>query len=84
MFEQCPKFEGDMIGNWNTSQVTNMKSLVRLFMGHVDKNGSQIIQCHANIFASRITKQFDRSGFQGDISKWNTANVQDMSHMVGQ
>jgi len=28
MFEQCPNFIGDMIGGWNTSLVTNMKSLV--------------------------------------------------------
>ena len=82
MFEQCPKFEGDMIGNWNTSLVKNMKSLARV-NGTIECPCTRdFLQSSTNCLLSFFTTQFDRSGFNSDLSKWNTASVVDMSYMV--
>ncbi|NLS34659.1 BspA family leucine-rich repeat surface protein [Mycoplasma agalactiae] len=76
MFYGAEKFNNSNISNWNTSSVTDIRSM---FRGATEFNQNlnwktENITNMSNLFA-------EASKFNGDITKWNTSNVVDMKGM---
>ncbi|TKA58784.1 hypothetical protein MBOVa_5910 [Mycoplasmopsis bovis 8790] len=76
MFYNAKEFNNSNISNWNTSSVTDIRSM---FRGAIEFNQNlnwktENITNMSNLFA-------EASKFNGDITKWNTGNVIDMKGM---
>ncbi|WP_331696868.1 BspA family leucine-rich repeat surface protein [Mycoplasmopsis agalactiae] len=76
MFYNAKEFNNSNISNWNTSSVTDIRSM---FRGATEFNQNlnwktENITNMSNLFA-------EASKFNGDITKWNTGNVVDMKGM---
>ena len=75
MFEECNKFEGKGLENWDVSNVTNMENL--------------LVDCYvlnSDLSEWNVSKVKDMDGtfynckkFNCDLSKWNVKNVKYMS-----
>jgi surface protein len=76
MFRSCTNFNGN-IGNWNTTNVTNMQSM---FLGATAFN-----QNIGNWTTTNVTNMgnmfFEATTFNQNIGNWNTTNVTNMSVM---
>ncbi|MBT1395979.1 BspA family leucine-rich repeat surface protein [Mycoplasma bovis] len=76
MFYNAKEFNNSNISDWNTSSVTDIRSMFR---------GATKFNQNLNWKTENITNMSslftDASNFNGDITKWNTGNVVDMSQM---
>ncbi|WP_427909843.1 BspA family leucine-rich repeat surface protein [Mycoplasmopsis bovis] len=76
MFYNAKEFNNSNISNWNTSSVTDIRSMFR---------GATKFNQNLNWQTENITNMSslftEASSFNGDITKWKTGNVVDMSEM---
>ncbi|MBT1315261.1 BspA family leucine-rich repeat surface protein [Mycoplasmopsis bovis] len=76
MFYNAKEFNNSNISDWNTSSVTDIRSMFR---------GATKFNQNLNWKTEKITNMSslftEAISFNGDITKWNTGNVVDMSEM---
>ncbi|MBT1371682.1 BspA family leucine-rich repeat surface protein [Mycoplasma bovis] len=76
MFFRAEKFNNSSISQWNTSSVTDIRSM---FRGATEFN--QNLNWNTENITNMSTLFAETNKFNGDITKWNTGNVIDMERM---
>ena len=81
LFDNCIKFKGEGLENWDVSNVVNMNTMF-MWSKFTGENGdisnwdvSNVTDMEAMFAYSKFTAK------NGDISNWNVSNVKNMKYM---